>query len=157
MVQHAVVDGRIARPRSVGFLTVALALLALNALVGGLLLVVAPSGGAMGITVDLLAGSPFRDYFLPGLMLFGVIGVPAGLVAYGVWARPAWPALTFVARGTGLHPAWAAALAVAATLAVWILVQMTFFRFFLQPVLLVWAAVIAVATLWPGGRRWFAR
>jgi hypothetical protein len=157
MVQHGVAGGRIVRPWSVGFLAVAMALLALNALVGGLLLVVAPSGGAMGMSVDLLAGSPFRDYLWPGLLLFGVIGVPAGLVAFGVWARPAWPALAPVVRVTGRHAAWAAALVVAATLVVWILVQMTYFRFFLQPVLLGWAGVIALLTLWPGGRGWFVR
>jgi hypothetical protein len=155
MVQGVVARDRIARPPSVGLLAVALGLLALNALIGGAMLVAAPTGAAMGISTDLLAGSPFRDYLWPGVLLFAVIGVPAGIVAYGVWARPRWPSLGFVERITGRRSAWAASLAVAVTLAVWILVQMSYFRFFLQPVLLVWAAVIVVLTLWPAGRRWF--
>ena len=61
---------------TVGFL---LALLALNAFGGGYY----GMAGAENVPVDWLQGSPFRNYFIPGLFLFIVIG---GLALYAAIA-----------------------------------------------------------------------
>jgi hypothetical protein len=59
----------------------ALVLLGLGALAGGLALVSAPDGSVMHMDVALLAGSPFADYTVPGLILGGLFGIGSFVVA----------------------------------------------------------------------------
>jgi hypothetical protein len=61
------------------FLTV----LALGAIGGAAFLVTSPDGSAMQWTVSMLAGSPFTDFFIPGLILGGLFGV-GSLVVVGL-------------------------------------------------------------------------
>jgi hypothetical protein len=58
-----------------------LALLGLGALGGGIALVARPDGSVMHFDVALLAGSPFADYVVPGLILGGLFGVGSFVVA----------------------------------------------------------------------------
>ena len=60
---------------------VLLVLLGLMALAGGISLVSAPDGSVMNLPTSLLAGSPFQDFFVPGLILGGLFGVGSLLVA----------------------------------------------------------------------------
>jgi hypothetical protein len=142
-------QSREAKPASVYLLIALLLLLAVGALYGGAALIADPAGGLLGMPLALLAGSPFRDYLLPGIILFGLLGVFPIAVALGLWFRPGWGWL----RRFGIHAAWLAALGVGAALIVWILVQMTILRFFLQPVLLVQGIAIIGVSLLPGVRR----
>jgi hypothetical protein len=57
--------------------------LAINAFGGGYY----GMAGAKGIPVEWLKGSPFRDYFIPGLFLFIVIGGSALLIGIAVFRR----------------------------------------------------------------------
>lgn len=41
----------------------------------GLVMVFDPTGSLVGLPLDLLDGSPFKDYLLPGLFLFIVNGI----------------------------------------------------------------------------------
>jgi len=77
-------------------------LLSLGALGGGLVLMIAPRGEIMPLPLSALAGSPFDTYFVPGLILFVVLGL-GSLVAAGLaWHRhPLAPTATFVV-GAGL-------------------------------------------------------
>jgi len=43
--------------------------------------------GAKGVPAEWLAGSPFRDYFIPGLILFVVVGGSFLIGAIAVFAR----------------------------------------------------------------------
>jgi hypothetical protein len=106
-----------------------LAFIALNAFAGG----VYGMAGAQGVPVAWLRGSPFRDYFLPGLFLFAVVG--------GVWLAAA----ILVFRR---HRWNRAAAAVAGCLGLaWIAVQVSLIGFvsWLQPA--VAAASLAVLAL----------
>jgi len=51
------------------------ALIGIGALGGGLLLIIDPTGNILGLPVALLEGSPFSNYFIPGLFLFLVNGL----------------------------------------------------------------------------------
>jgi hypothetical protein len=51
------------------------AFIGLGALAGGFGLVNDPSGGALGLPLSLLEGSPFQDYLIPGLFLMVVNGM----------------------------------------------------------------------------------
>jgi hypothetical protein len=58
-----------------------LALLGLGALAGGIALVAKPDGSAMHFEPTLLAGSPFSDFMIPGLILGGLFGIGSFVVA----------------------------------------------------------------------------
>jgi hypothetical protein len=54
-----------------------------TALVGGLLLAIAPDGSLLAADPAALAGSPFADYRWPGVLLATLVGV--GYLVTGVW------------------------------------------------------------------------
>ena len=74
---------RVGRAVSIAFLVV----LGLGALAGGIALVTAPDGSAMGFRTSLLTGSPFPDYLVPGLVLGGLFGIGALATAWLGWRR----------------------------------------------------------------------
>jgi hypothetical protein len=79
--------------------------LAVGALPAGYLLWSRPDGSALRVQTLWLTGSPFRDYFWPGLMLFCLFGI-GSLVTAWAWLR--WPragAKLVLAEGLGLM-AW---------------------------------------------------
>ena len=57
------------------FLGITEAFVALGALPAGYSMIVEPDGGGLGMTLSLLSGSPFKDFFIPGLFLFIVNGL----------------------------------------------------------------------------------
>ncbi len=59
----------------------ALVLLGLGALAGGYALVSRPDGSVMQFDVGLLAGTPFADFLIPGLILGGLFGFGSFIVA----------------------------------------------------------------------------
>lgn len=140
----------IPRPRLglAGWLTiVALILLGLGALAGGIALVMAPDGSVMGFETSLLAGSPFSDFLVPGLILGGLFGVGSLVVAaMGVRRSRLAP---FLAFGIGCAQM------------IWIPVQLAIIREVspLHPTCFAIGLVIAVAAVpwgWPTFRAWRA-
>jgi hypothetical protein len=84
-------------------------LIGLGAVGGGLGLVMDPSGGNLGIPLELLEDSPFATYLIPGIVLLTVNGL-------GSLAGAA-------ASFRGYRYAGKAAMALGAFLVVWIVVQ----------------------------------
>lgn len=74
--------------------------LGLSALVVGFLFVSDPSGGALGMQVGWLEGSPFADYLVPGLFLGLVISSTNLGSALLLWRRH--PLGEWLSVGTGL-------------------------------------------------------
>lgn len=133
------------RPGTVYALVAALALQGLSGLAGGYGLTLDPSGESVGIPLEWLAGSPFADYLIPGIVLLTVLGIGPLLAAYGVWTRRWW--------------AWMAALLVGVALLVWIGVEVAVVGYQPRPPLqltygLVGAAILAL-TLTPSVRAYF--
>ena len=50
-------------------------LVGLGAVVSGAILIVVPSGELMHMPPDMLKGTPFNDFLVPGIILFPVIGI----------------------------------------------------------------------------------
>jgi hypothetical protein len=61
--------------------------LALGALGGGGALLIGPRGQIIPLPLSALAGSPFADYFVPGAILFLVIGIGPLAAAVLTWRR----------------------------------------------------------------------
>jgi hypothetical protein len=108
-------------------------LLSIGALGGGLVLMLAPRGEIMPLPLSALVGSPFDTYFVPGLILFGVLGLGPLIAARLVWLR---------------HPlAPAAAFVVGAALVTWVSVEVAIIGYSNEPPLQAIYTVIGVAIL----------
>ncbi len=126
-------------------LTVALeVLLAIGALGGGLVLVVAPRGEIMPLPLSALAGSPFDTYLVPGLILFTVLGIGPLFAAALAW------------RGHPLAPF--AGFVVGTALLTWIGVEIAIIGYSNEPplqaiYLVIGIAITAAALKWLGEAR----
>jgi hypothetical protein len=77
-------------------------LLGLGAVAGGIALMVGPRGEIIPMSTSLLAGSPFSDYFVPGLILFAIVGLGTLTVAVLAWRDNPWAPLLTVGVGAAL-------------------------------------------------------
>ena len=77
-----------------------------SGLFGGFALVADPTGAVLSMPVTLLEGSPFDNFFIPGLILLTILGIFPVVVFYGIWVRADW--------------AWTGALLVSTALIAWI-------------------------------------
>lgn len=59
-----------------------LLLVGIGATAGGLGAIVDPSGAKMGVSTELLVNAPFTDYFIPGIVLFGIFGIASFFVSF---------------------------------------------------------------------------
>jgi hypothetical protein len=108
--------------------------LGLGAVFGGAALMLGPRGEVLPMPVSALAGSPFGDYFIPGLILFSVLGLGPLLVAALTWRSSAWAATLTVMVGGALL--------------IWMLVEIAIIGYSndppLQPIFLALGVVITV-------------
>ena len=124
-----------------------LVVLGLGALAGGIALVSKPDGSVMHFDVALLAGSPFADYTVPGLILGGLFGIGSLIVAgLGLAHQRMAPFLAF-AIGCGQM--------------IWIVVELAIIRELsvLHPAFFGVGLVVAVTAVpwgWPTFRAWRA-
>lgn len=78
-------------PPALWFLKTLLLLLGLSALFSGMQLVLDPSGKSIRFPEGYLEGAPFRDYFIPGLLLSVFIGLLPLTAWYALWKKPKAP------------------------------------------------------------------
>ncbi len=85
-----------------------------------------PDGALLQMPVDLLKGSPFSNYLVPGLLLLTLLGVYPLVVAWAVWRLPGWNWPERLNPFETRHWSWAAALSAGCILVIWISVQLKF-------------------------------
>jgi hypothetical protein len=131
-----------------GRITIALlVLLGVGALAGGIALVSRPDGSVMQFDVAVLAGSPFPDFLIPGLILGGLFGVGSLVVAaMGIRRSLLAPFLAF---------------AIGCAQMIWIVVELAIIKelSFLHPTFFIIGLVIAVSSVpwgWPTFQAWRA-
>lgn len=72
-------------------------IIGLNALAAGYSFIVEPSGKRLGMTTNYLQYSPFRNYFIPGIILFTAIGIFSILTAImAIKRKSIYPLLLFI-------------------------------------------------------------
>jgi hypothetical protein len=123
-------------------------LLGIGALTGGIALVAKPDGSVMHLSTSLLAGSPFSDYLIPGLILGGLFGI-GSLVAAAIGVLH-WRSAPFLAFVIGCGQM------------IWIVIELAIIREFstLHPTMFGIGLVIAVASAfwgWPAFQAWRTR
>lgn len=142
-------------PRHSLILVVLHAFLALGALGGGLMMIISPGGSALGLAPELLEGSPFDSYLIPGIVLFTALGVLPCFVVYGLIARPAWEVAEVFNIYRDQHWAWTFSLYVGFILVLWIVGQVAMIKelFVLQLVFILLGVVIQAVTFLPATQR----
>lgn len=122
-----------------------LILLGVMALGGGIALVAAPDGSIMTMPLSMLAGSPFPDFFFPGLILGGLFGI--GSMAVAVLGLRTWRIAPFLAFAIGVGQM------------IWIVVELAIIKGLsvLHPICFGIGLAIAVAAVswgWPTFQGW---
>ncbi len=77
-------------PVSVYILFFLLAFQGLSGTLGGILLVLDPTGRLIDLPISFLEGSPFHDYFIPGLILLILLGIYPLVVFYNLLRKKTW-------------------------------------------------------------------
>lgn len=133
--------------------------LAFGALGGGAALMIDPGGELIAMPLSYLEHSPFRDYFVPGLMLFCVFGVLPAMIGVSLLRRRDWRLAERLNLFADMHWSWTFALYSGFALIVWIAVQAYLFRSY-EIIHLFYTAlglVIQLIALLPAVRRKYKR
>jgi hypothetical protein len=138
-------------------LIVLLFFIAVGALTGGAMLFVASDGHLLRWSTDLLVGTPFSNYLIPGIMLFIFVGIFPVFVGYGLLKRPAWSWPDVINPSKKMHWAWTASWAAGVIMLFWIIVEIGLLGYisFLQPLMAVCGILIIILTLLPEIRRYY--
>ena len=133
-------------------------LIGVSALISGPMLFLAPDGHLMQWSVEVLKGSPFSNFVIPGIILFVLIGVYPLFVGYGLLTRTAWNGPNVINPFKQFHWAWIASVVVGIIMLIWIGVETLLLGYisFLQPVIMVWGLLILVLPLIPANRQYYS-
>jgi len=147
------------RPVVAWVLIVLLFFIGIGALISGAMLFAAPDGHLMKWSTDDLAGTPFSNYLIPGIILFLFVGAFPLFVAYGLLKQPSWSWPNMINPMKKMHWAWTASWAAGVIMLIWITVETALLGYlsFLQPVIAVYGIVIIVLTVLPEVRRYYLR
>jgi len=144
------------RPLTAWLLIILMIFLAIGGIISGPMLFLSPNGDLMGMSTDVLEGSPFADYLIPGIILFVCNGVFPLLVAIGLIA-PKWKGLSFLNPFPAHQWPWTGAIAAGVILLIWIITETAMLGYvsFLQPVMAAWGAIILILTAMPDLRKYY--
>ena len=87
-----------------------LTLVAVGAIPAGLAMILKPDGSILHLPIDILKGSPFKDFLIPGLFLLGINGLAGLAGAVLCFMHSRFSAISGLILGLGL--------------VVWIIVQL---------------------------------
>lgn len=146
------------RPFAVSALIFIQIFLGLNGLLGGGAFLLAPDGHILQMPFSHLKNTPFRDFLVPGLLLFVFLGLYPMAVAYGLWKQPGWSWPDALNPFKRIHWSWAGSLAAGVIAIIWIIVQIQWIPVgFLHVFILGWGILILVVTLMRSVRQYYVR
>jgi len=127
-------------------------ILGLGAIVGGVILIMDPSGSMVNLPESLLEHSPFASFLFPGIILLLVLGVMPIMIAISLIRYVHWGLGERLNLYSDRYWAWTFSLYTGFALIIWIMVQV----YWIQDVSLIhlvyfaWGVGIQVVTLLPG-------
>lgn len=146
------------RPFTACLLIILMLFLGIAAIISGPMLFLSPDGAFMGMSTDLLQGSPFTSYLLPGIILFLFVGVFPFIVGIGL-IKTSWKGLGFLNPFKQYHWAWTGSLAAGIILIIWVSAETIMLGYisFLQPVMGAWGVLQIILALLPGVRNFYRK
>ncbi|WP_340399104.1 hypothetical protein [Paenibacillus sp. FSL H8-0079] len=127
-------------------------MLGIGAIVGGVILIIDPSGSMVNLPASLLGNSPFASFLFPGIILLLVLGVMPIMIAISLFRYIHWGLGERLNLYSDRYWAWAFSLYTGFALIIWIMAQV----YWIQDVSLIhlvyfaWGVGIQVVTLLPG-------
>ena len=103
-----------------------LAFLGLGAISGGAVLIISPGGEMIGMPLSMLQKSPFKNFLLPGIILFTVIGLFPLMIIAALIKKPVSGLAERFNFYSDMHWAWTYTIYVAFALIFWIQLEMIF-------------------------------
>ncbi len=149
------------RPFTVYVLMALLLFLGISAMYGGYSLIADPSGHRLQLPSGWLELTPFPNYFIPGLILFSVLGVFPLVVTMLLYFKPHWSIMRGLEYLTHEHWSWFTSLTVGIALIIWITVQFLMFgakhpvQIGLELTLGTLGIIIIALSLFPSVRRYY--
>lgn len=144
------------RPLTAWILIVLLFFLGIGGLISGAMLFISPGGSLIGMSTDLLKGSPFPNFLIPGIILFIFVGVYQLLTGLSLLRLPAWNGPDIFNPYKHYHWSWTASWLAGVIMLIWIITESALLGYIsvLQPIITVWSLVLIGLTLTPGVRRY---
>lgn len=106
-----------------------LAFLGLSAIGGGGALIISPSGKLLGgLPLSILQHSPFNNFFIPGIILFVVLGVLPSLLIFTLLKKPVSSFAEHFNFFKDMHWAWTFSIYVGFALIIWLQTEMYFLQ-----------------------------
>ncbi len=144
---------------SVYFHLVFICLLAIGGLVGGVLLIVNPSGSLLSLPLSFLENSPFRNYLVPGMLLFILLGLFPLVVFYGLLKMPKWNWMKIFNPYKNRHWSWTFSFYTGLILILWIDFQIALigYNHIIQFIYALYGVLILVFTMLPPVRKYYKK
>jgi SNF family Na+-dependent transporter len=105
-------------------LVVLLFFLGMGAIFGGTVFIISPSGELFGMPLSMLNNSPFKNFLIPGIILFLVLGLAPVAIAIALIKKPVNKVLEAFNLYKDMHWAWTYTIYIAFALIIWIQIQM---------------------------------
>jgi hypothetical protein len=129
-----------------------LAFLGLSAIGGGGALIISPSGKLLGgLPLSILQNSPFTNFFIPGIILFVVLGLFPTILIFALRKKISSPFAEQFNFFKDMHWAWTFSIYVAFALIIWTQVETIFVQGvgWLQTFYMLYAIPMIVVALLP--------
>ena len=131
-------------------LVACLVFLSVNALTGGAMMIIAPDGSLLKLSLLFLEGSPFHNFLFPGVALFLILGVFPALICYGMIFRKDYRWFAGINLFPHMQGVWTTSLYTGIMCIGWIIIQQLLTSFFiLQPLIASLGLLIVILTLLP--------
>ena len=123
----------LSRPKTDYILLIAVLFQGLSGILGGIGLIIDPSGSMLNIPIEWLQDSPFNSYLLPGIILFTVLGV--------------FPIIVFLWLLKKNSKGWVGSIMLGIALLIWILTEILIIGYQSDPPLQLIYGILGILIL----------
>jgi hypothetical protein len=109
-------------------LIILLIFLAIGALIGGGAFIISPEGKLLRMPLSNLGSSPFKNFLIPGIILFLILGIIPLMLAFALIKNPACKLCERINLFGDMYWAWTFCIYIAFALIIWIQVEMVFLQ-----------------------------
>ena len=131
-------------------------LLFANAFYGGISFILEPDGSLLKIDTEWLNRTPFKNFFIPGILLILFMGVLPVIALIGLFTKKKLRFLSALNCFPEKRWGWTFALYSGIITNIWIIVQQLFTEYFvLQPVIAAVGMLIIITSLLPRVQKYY--
>jgi hypothetical protein len=140
-------------------LLILLGFLGLGAIGGGGAMIISPTGEQLRMPLSMLEKSPFNSFFIPGIVLFSVLGLIPLLLTIALLKKPESKLAEQINLFKDMHWSWTYSIYIAFTLIIWLQIQMVFLQsvHWLHTFYMFYAIAIIIIALLPQVRNFYKK